>query len=359
MKKFKTTILAMAVVAVMLLSSLNVFAVDNLDMGALQLFLDKLASTEPIQRELGAAVLEEFFADGNEGIDELKSSLSSFISEESLEKYGYSISDVQKELDRLKDWSVADRTRLVEYVKAGATSEIKDLILEQEKDDSDSGKDEEGPKAGETPTKDSDPTSPTTSQDDNEEVLVEVNFTDINSHWAKESIEFLAKRDIIKGKSEGIFDPEGKITRAEFTALIVRLFDLKPETNKTMNFNDMKLDAWYYEAVKAAYDNEIINGVSESSFGPLSNITREQMVTIIIRILEQKGLLANLDKTDKDLVLFNDKEQVSSWAIDSMSQAIKYGIISGRANNLLAPKDNATRAEAASIMMILYNLFNN
>lgn len=240
--------------------------------------------------------------------------------EKSLEKYEYTLADVKKELDRLKGWNEEDKVKLLEYLEMGKAYDLEALILMNEEN--------------------------------------KVAFTDINDHWAKNSIEFLVKKGIIKGKSENVFDPEGKITRAEFTSLIVRLFELKSQDDKTINFSDVKPGAWYYEEVKAAYDNGIANGLSENSFGSLNNIKREEMITIVIRILEQKEPLQNFASSDKNLDLFSDKGQISNWALDCMSKAVKYGIISGRANNILAPKDNTTRAEAATIIMGLYNIVN-
>lgn len=108
---------------------------DDLDTDALQLFLNKLATTSDVKRELVAVVLDEYIKDGDNGIDELKNALDLLITDEqekSLNKYGYTINDVKNELDRLKKWSMEDRQKLVGYIMDGAVSQIEDLILSYE-----------------------------------------------------------------------------------------------------------------------------------------------------------------------------------------------------------------------------------
>jgi len=267
-------------------------------------------------------ILQEYIVYGDEEIDELKEVVRAFITDEELVGYGYDASDLIEEIDRLKKWSVDDRKKLVDYIKLENVLKIEELIIQYEN------------------------------------AMKEIKFSDIDNHWAQKDIEFLAKMGIIQGKSVNKFDPQGKITRAEFTALVVRLFNLKSQSEVNLSFTDMKSEDWSYEAIKAAYEHGIIEGISSSTFSPNGNITREEMVAMIIRIIEKQELLSGLNATNKDINIYGDKSSVSSWALDYMEQALNYGIINGRTENTLVPKDNTTRAEAASIIMRLYNILN-
>ena len=113
-------------------------------------------------------------------------------------------------------------------------------------------------------------------------------FTDLNNHsWAKDAITRLAARGIINGTSASTFAPGKNITRAEFTTLIVRTFGFEGEK---ASFADVPSSAYYAEAVGIAKSLGIVNGVTENSFAPESEISREDMMVIMARALEQAGI---------------------------------------------------------------------
>lgn len=355
MKKIISFILFFLLLTTIFNSNAIICAENELDTNALQLFFNKLAKMSEAKREFGALILEEYIYDGDQGIEDLKKVIDLLITEEQkkvLEKYGYTVDDLKRELDRLKKWSLDDKKKLVEYIKYGNIAEIEALILKYETAKVEKDKNID---SNTTNIKKEDELS--ANESDNE-VLVEVKFTDIDNSWAKDYIVFLAQRKIIKGKSEDIFDPEGYITRAEFISLIVRLFNLKP-LSEELYFEDINTDDWYYECVKSAYQNGIVNGVSENMFSPNENISREQVTAIIIRILEKEKLLSKLKTVNRDLGLYIDKNEISPWAVEAMAKALRYGLISGRTKNILAPRDYTTRAEAAKVIKELYDILNN
>ncbi|MGM9598823.1 MAG: S-layer homology domain-containing protein, partial [Faecousia sp.] len=91
-----------------------------------------------------------------------------------------------------------------------------------------------------------------------------------------------------------------------------------------------------------AAKEKIVNGMSETTFAPNESITREQIATILYRY---DGAV----KVSGDLDQFSDASDVSTYALDAMVWAVKGGIIGGM-NGKLAPKDNATRAQIATIL---------
>lgn len=109
-----------------------------------------------------------------------------------------------------------------------------------------------------------------------------------NVSWAKKEIEHLGQKGYIGGKSEGIYAPLDDITRAEFAALLTRMFQL-PSASVKNNFGDIKTDAWYYNDVMATVEAKLFNGKSASSFDPSGKITRQEVAAVISRILVQKG----------------------------------------------------------------------
>lgn len=101
--------------------------------------------------------------------------------------------------------------------------------------------------------------------------------------WYHEAVSVLAGKGIVNGTNEGTFQPERPITRAEFAAIAARF--AKASTEKTVDFPDVSADAWYYQAVQTAVSYGWINGTSEGTFQPDRSITRAEAATIINRMM--------------------------------------------------------------------------
>jgi hypothetical protein len=176
-------------------------------------------------------------------------------------------------------------------------------------------------------------------------------FRDVADHWAKEAVNDMGSRMVINGAGNGMFKPDRDITRAEFAAVIVRALGLKPGTgiNKFTDVNDTD---WYCDYIKTAAEYKIISGYGSGKFGPNDKITREQAMTMVYRAMSITGLRAGFasGETDKLLADFKDVEKMADYAGYSIAACIKTGIISGRKDNMIAPKDNITRAEVAVIV---------
>lgn len=182
--------------------------------------------------------------------------------------------------------------------------------------------------------------------------LLEVNksFTDISDNfWAASVIKELAAKQIVTGTSLNSYEPARSVTRAEFTALLVRA--LKLTDGGTSSFVDVEANAWYAGDINAAVKAGLIHGRSETVFGPNEKITREEMAALVVRAYEFKhGASSNVTGS-----VFNDESQMSTWAISDVSKAAKLGLVQGRGDNMFVPKGISNRAEAAQV---IYNLLN-
>lgn len=169
-------------------------------------------------------------------------------------------------------------------------------------------------------------------------------FTDCDG-WAKDYIEMLAARGIINGKAENLYMPNDTITREEFVKLIVELLDILKSEKETV-FADVNKDAWYAGYVNAAFENKIINGVSEKEFGVGMSIKRQDMAKIINTVLELKGIKSN----PADETVFVDYSAIAQYAKTHVLSIYNMGIISGDENKNFNPNNFATRAEAAKMV---------
>lgn len=186
-----------------------------------------------------------------------------------------------------------------------------------------------------------------TSQTPNDSVT----FSDISTHWAKSEIEYLAAKQIVKGKEieGGTFSPNDRVTRAEFVAMLVRALGV--DGNETGNnvFSDVGSNAWYYDPVMKASSTGLVNGYGNGCFAPDVLITREEIASLSVRAL--KYMKMQLDTADSNVLsVFTDKSSISGWAAENEAIAVKTGIIQGMPGGLLAPGSMATRAESAVIL---------
>lgn len=170
--------------------------------------------------------------------------------------------------------------------------------------------------------------------------------------WAYDAIEYLYDKEIISGKTKDTFCPNDFITREEFVKLIVAAFDFS-YTNNSLPFIDVDKDAWYANFVKAAYQNEIIKGISNEYFGTGENITRQDIAVIIMNVMNKKSIILPDVNEKAD---FLDNTQIASYANDAVEKLQKAGIINGYEDNTFRPDENATRAQAA---VMIYRLLSS
>lgn len=178
-------------------------------------------------------------------------------------------------------------------------------------------------------------------------------FNDIGSvPWANESIESLAAREVINGFGDGTFKPDDKVTRSQFIKLLMQAFDLVDPDTKC-SFSDVKEGEWHYSSIASAEKLGIVNGVGNGRFDPDAEITRQDMATMAYRAANIAG--AKIEAT-KEAKQFADSSEISVYAAKSIESMQCAGIIDGVGNGYFRPSDNSTRAEAAKVVFLLYEL---
>ncbi|MBE3554938.1 MAG: S-layer homology domain-containing protein, partial [Thermicanus sp.] len=172
-------------------------------------------------------------------------------------------------------------------------------------------------------------------------------FADIANHWAKSPVEVLASQHLLKGKNDNDFVPEGKITRAEFAAMLVRMLGLKGESYKG-SFQDVKETDWFVSEVEAAAKAGIVTGF-QGKFRPGEHITRQDMVVMLLRAAQLTE--KSLTKGDQvSLNAFQDKEEIAGYAKEAVAVAVANQIINGMVDHRFVPMGDATRAQAAKVL---------
>lgn len=177
-----------------------------------------------------------------------------------------------------------------------------------------------------------------------------VTFSDTSASFAKSYITYLAARNIINGTAEGQFSPNAQISRADFTLMLARMAGVNLSGYKSSIFRDVKADSYYAQSVQWAAENGLTSGVSEGVFAPAANISREQIVTMIARFAAHQKFSLPQAVTAAP---FADGAEIPAFAVDAAKAMQQAGIISGKSGNTFAPKDLASREEAAKMLGML------
>ena len=163
-------------------------------------------------------------------------------------------------------------------------------------------------------------------------------FSDVDGHWGEEAIVRWADYGVIEG-SNGQFNPDASITRAEMAAVIARLLGLTETAPNT--FTDVEADAWYAQAILRCAAAGIIQG-SNGMANPNGTLTRQEAAVMLGRAL---GI-----QPDEGDVAFLDGEQVADWAAGYVSVMSDRGILNGVGGNQFAPLEDINRASVVTVL---------
>jgi hypothetical protein len=176
-------------------------------------------------------------------------------------------------------------------------------------------------------------------------IAAEDQFNDTQNHWARANIQKLVSRKILNGYSDGTFQPDRNISRAEFAAVLVRAMNYTLSQDTQLKFTDKDIiPSWAQSYVDAAVKAGIISGYQDGSFRADANISRAEMAVMVMRALK-----INIDP--RTTLSFTDTANIPDWALPYVQEAVKLKIISGNPDNRFLPDNNATRAEAATMIV--------
>ncbi len=176
-----------------------------------------------------------------------------------------------------------------------------------------------------------------------------------DTSWFYPGVQYCLSYGLMSGMGNGSFAPGEYTTRAQVAQILYNLHG-NPEVSGGTPFTDVPEGAWYQKAVTWAHSVGIVNGVTATTFSPNANITRQDFVLMLMRYLNNVRMVDRTWKPD-DLSRFVDAGSVGFWALDAMKDAVAINAISGVTDDgrlYIQPARNATRAEAAKILMVFH-----
>ena len=170
-------------------------------------------------------------------------------------------------------------------------------------------------------------------------------FSDITGHWAEINIRTLQEQGVLHERIPSLFMPNEPVTRAEFVDMLVKSYHLNAPPQHT--FTDISRH-WAQDSIATAHALGLVLGESETRFAPDKSLTREQMVTLLMRAAEVKQ--------DGTSTHFADDAAISTWAKAAVSAATELQLVHGYPSGEFAPQNTTTRAEAVVVLQNTVNL---
>ena len=178
-------------------------------------------------------------------------------------------------------------------------------------------------------------------------------FKDVDGeHWAYKPIYRLKDLEIVSGKSEDYFDPDGYVTREEFVKMLCLAFEIEKDSTKLAAFHDVESGAWYESYINTAYSKGIVSGIEENKFGIGIELTRQDLCVMAVRV---KGLEENAGNA----IDFADSEAIAEYAKGAVSYLVKSGVVNGFTDNTFRPEEKCTRAQAAKVVYELMEIWRD
>ncbi len=177
-------------------------------------------------------------------------------------------------------------------------------------------------------------------------------FSDVSETDAfYEAIKFAYENGYMNGMSDNTFAPNEGLTRGMLVTVLYRAAGA-PVMDEANPFTDVAADAWYHNAVVWAKSIGLVNGMTETEFAPDAALTREQLVTIFYRYATFLGYDVS-EGEDTNILSYEDFADIAEYAIPAMQWACGTGLFDSIDSNLL-PQDNATRALVAMVLLGFY-----
>jgi len=174
-------------------------------------------------------------------------------------------------------------------------------------------------------------------------------FADVSaSAWYYGAIRTAWENALFSGTAYNQFSPQLPMTRAMFAQVFANLAspNLASYANAEPSFVDTTQNAWYFSAIMWAAELGVVLGIGGDLFAPHENVTREQMAAMLYRYTK----IMQIELSQGDAAQFADHKLISYWAIDAVMAIQDAGLIAGRPDGSFDPQATATRVEVATIL---------
>ncbi len=170
-------------------------------------------------------------------------------------------------------------------------------------------------------------------------------FTDVaaTANYA-EAVQVLSALEIINGYEDGTFKPEGKITRAEYAAIVCRILDMGDAGANQVGgyFTDVEADHWASGYIATASQLGIVNGMGDGTFAPSAEVTYEQAVAMLVRALGYERKAQSMGGYPTGYMMIANQESITVGTANTAGGASRATVARLTYNSLTVPMMDQT-----------------
>ncbi|WP_068787314.1 carbohydrate binding domain-containing protein [Paenibacillus phocaensis] len=170
--------------------------------------------------------------------------------------------------------------------------------------------------------------------------------SDIRGHWAEASLRQWSDSGILTGYLDGTLRPDEPVTRAEFSALLQRVFGVSG-TGRTA-FTDVSANAWYASSLAAALQAGYITGYEDGTFKPNRPITRAETAVMLSKAFQLSEIVGGA--TADVIGTFKDKSAIRTYSLNAVNELVMTGATQGYPDGTFRPEQFVTRSEAVTLL---------
>lgn len=159
--------------------------------------------------------------------------------------------------------------------------------------------------------------------------------------WYFDPIQSAYEMGLFEGDDKGNFNPNNRITRAQFVKVMAAALDVDLTGYTASSFKDVPAGRWFTPAVAWAKESGVVGGYEDGTFRPNANISRQEMCVIISRTLKSQP--------DKQAFAFPDDRKISGWAKDGVYTCYALGLVQGDDKGNFSPGNSTLRSQAAVV----------
>ncbi|WP_158299618.1 S-layer homology domain-containing protein [Paenibacillus antri] len=169
-------------------------------------------------------------------------------------------------------------------------------------------------------------------------------FTDMEQSWAKEQLAEWADSGFVKGYADGSVRPDETISRAEFVALVNRVYGYAHASDSA--FLDVEADAWFADDVAKAARAGYASGYEDGTFRPDREISRQEAAKMVAALLKLEAAAEGGGTASA----FTDRGDIPAWSIGYVDAIAAEGYLQGYPDGAFRPASPITRAEAVALL---------
>jgi hypothetical protein len=168
-------------------------------------------------------------------------------------------------------------------------------------------------------------------------------FEDVSAdYWAYHYIRQIACSGIVTGYGDGTFRPQNNITRGQLVKMIVLAEDFAIISPLIPSFTDVPRSHTYYRFIETANSRRVVSGYSDHTFQPYKPVSRAQIAKIIVRA-KRWSIVRPVTAPACDV-------SRTHWAADYIHTAMLRGVFTGYSDGCFHPDAPATRAQLAKVL---------